>query len=326
MKKLTLLMMLCGAFAGQAQDQAKFTARIENRNSDTITLKGRNFNRAIPLKDGVFSDSFSAPKGFYQMTDGTESTQVFIDNGFDLNLAMDAKKFDESIVYTGKGAKENNYLAWMTLQDEKLEGILDSGDAKAMEAALAASTKEAEDKLNDPELDAQFKAMIGAGLKQRTQMMTRFMQQKIASGALKGKPSPVFEYENFKGGKTKLSDFKGKYVYIDVWATWCGPCRQEIPFLQKIEEKYHGKKIEFVSISIDKQKDNEKWKKMVADKSLGGTQLFADNDWQSAWVREYGIESIPRFILIDPSGNIVDADAKRPSDPALQAQLDAILK
>ncbi|MNR08156.1 Thiol:disulfide interchange protein TlpA [compost metagenome] len=141
-----------------------------------------------------------------------------------------------------------------------------------------------------------------------------------------GKESPDFDYENFKGGKTKLSELKGKYVYIDLWATWCAPCRAEIPYLQKIEEKYHGKNIEFVSVSIDKAKDNEKWKKFVTDKQLGGTQLFADKDWESEFVTSYGVTGIPRFILIDPKGNIVTPDAERPSSPELQTQLDALLK
>lgn len=132
-----------------------------------------------------------------------------------------------------------------------------------------------------------------------------------------GKPSPKFNYENHKGGQTSLDNLKGKFVYIDVWATWCGPCRQEIPHLQKVEEQYHGKNIEFVSISIDAKKDHDKWKKLVDEKKLGGIQLFADNDWNSKFVKEYGIEGIPRFILVDPNGNIVTADAPRPSDPQL---------
>jgi thiol-disulfide isomerase/thioredoxin len=141
-----------------------------------------------------------------------------------------------------------------------------------------------------------------------------------------GNPSPEFEYENYKGGKTKLSDLKGKYVYIDLWATWCGPCRAEIPFLQKIEEKYHGKNIEFVSISIDKAKDNDKWKKFVTDKNLGGVQLFADKDWESEFVKSYGVNGIPRFILIDPNGIILNPEAARPSSAELQTQLDILLK
>lgn len=132
-----------------------------------------------------------------------------------------------------------------------------------------------------------------------------------------GKPSPTFDYENYKGGSTSLESLRGKYVYIDVWATWCGPCRREIPSLQKIEQEYHGKNIEFVSLSIDAKKDYEKWRKFVDEKKLGGIQLFADQDWNSTFVKDYAIEGIPRFILVDPNGNIVTSDAPRPSDPKL---------
>lgn len=133
-----------------------------------------------------------------------------------------------------------------------------------------------------------------------------------------GKPSPKFtNYKNHNGGTTSLDDLKGKYLYIDVWATWCGPCIRQIPALKKLEEQYHDKNIEFVSISIDKASDFEKWKKMVDDKDLKGVQLFADNDWNSQFVKDYGIQGIPRFILLDPEGNIVNANAPRPTDPAL---------
>ncbi len=138
----------------------------------------------------------------------------------------------------------------------------------------------------------------------------------------KGEPSPSFNYDNYKGGKTSLEDLAGKYVYIDVWATWCGPCKAEIPYLKETEKKYHDKNIEFVSISIDEMKDNDKWKKMIADKELGGTQLFADKAWQSQFVQDYKINGIPRFILVDPEGKIVSADAPRPSDEKLQKTFD----
>ena len=134
----------------------------------------------------------------------------------------------------------------------------------------------------------------------------------------KGQASPKFEaYENYAGGTTSLDDLKGKYVYIDVWATWCGPCIKEVPFLKEVEKQYHGKNIEFVSISLDVAKNYDKWKKMVKDKELGGIQLLADKDWKSEFVREYLIKGIPRFILIDPNGFIVTSNAPRPSDDKL---------
>lgn len=140
-----------------------------------------------------------------------------------------------------------------------------------------------------------------------------------------GNPSPTFDFENHKGGTTILESLKGKYVYVDVWATWCGPCLREIPSLKKVEEDYKSKKIAFVSISIDEKKDYDKWKGMVTEKQLGGIQLMADNNWKSKFVEDYAILGIPRFILIDPQGNIVSADAPRPSDPALRKLFDELI-
>ena len=78
-------------------------------------------------------------------------------------------------------------------------------------------------------------------------------------------------------------------------------------------------------MSIDKVKDVEKWRTMVKEKELGGVQVFADNDWNSKFVQEYKITGIPRFILVDPKGNIVKADAPRPSSAELPTLLDSLL-
>ena len=79
-----------------------------------------------------------------------------------------------------------------------------------------------------------------------------------------------------------------------------------------------------MSISVDKQKDHEKWKEMVKEKELQGIQLFAPNDWESTFVKDYSIMGIPRFILIDPNGNIVNANAPKPSDAGLQELLGSL--
>jgi len=151
-------------------------------------------------------------------------------------------------------------------------------------------------------------------------------KHKYAVKLSKGKVSPTFDnYENFDGSKTSLSDFKGSYVYIDVWATWCAPCKVQIPFLEEIEKEYHDKNIKFVTISVDKEKDYDKWKNMVMAKNMSGIQLIAPHDFSSEFVKAYGINAIPRFILIDPQGKIVDYDTNRPSDPELKNLLNSIL-
>lgn len=139
-----------------------------------------------------------------------------------------------------------------------------------------------------------------------------------------GKPSPTFNYENQKGGKTSLESLKGKYVYIDVWATWCGPCLQEIPSLEKVEEQFQGKNIVFVSISVDNNKDREKWSKLITEKKMSGIQLLADKEFDSTFIKEYNIQGIPRFILLDTNGTIVNAQAPFPSDPKLIEFLNSL--
>jgi thiol-disulfide isomerase/thioredoxin len=164
---------------------------------------------------------------------------------------------------------------------------------------------------------------IAADQKYKDEITAKYKKYK---NLVPGTVSPVFEnYENFKGGTTSLADLKGKYVYIDVWATWCAPCKREIPFLQKIEEKYHGKNIAFVSLSIDKADAHEAWKTMVTEKEMSGIQLFAPSDWSSKFVQDYGIEGIPTFIMIDPEGKIVSASAPRPSSPKLTMLIDSLL-
>ncbi|MEO8533062.1 MAG: TlpA disulfide reductase family protein [Flavobacterium sp.] len=313
---------------GQVKNQIKFTAKITNRNSDTLVIKGaNNFKQVIPIdKKEIFAATFEAPKGFYRFSDGVESSTLFLKPGSEVNLTMNAKEFDETIVYKGKGTNESNFLAQQTLKDEKFQNEAFIKEAAEFKSLLATKTKSDLENVEKGDFDADFKMNLKKSFEQFNEYAFQEYETASKMNSFKGKASPEFDYENHKGGKVKLSELKGKYVYIDLWATWCGPCRAEIPFLQKVEEKYHGKNIEFVSISIDVQKDHEKWKKFVTDKQLGGTQLFSDNDWKSAFVTNYEVTGIPRFILIDPQGNVVDANAARPSSPELQTQLDSLLK
>ena len=125
----------------------------------------------------------------------------------------------------------------------------------------------------------------------------------------KGMPSYNFTFVDMDGNQVSMSDFKGKYVYVDVWATWCNPCRKEIPYLKKMEEEFHGKNIVFVSISVDQTQDP--WRAMVQEDSLKGVQLWAGQAREFS--KFYKISGIPRFMLFDKEGNIIEASATRPS-------------
>lgn len=124
-----------------------------------------------------------------------------------------------------------------------------------------------------------------------------------------GEQAPDFTYQDVNGKSYSLADFAGKYVYLDMWATWCGPCKKEIPFLKTLEEKMHGKNIVFVSLSVDKNK--EQWVEFLKNNKMTGIQLHNGGD--RALSEAFDVKFIPRFILIGPDGKVVNPTAERPS-------------
>lgn len=139
-----------------------------------------------------------------------------------------------------------------------------------------------------------------------------------------GSKAPTFSYSDMNGKTINSDDLKGKVIYVDVWATWCGPCKGEIPYLKALEEELHDLDIAFVSISVDG--DKEAWQNMVEEKQLKGYQLHAEKEWDSDIIKNYAIKGIPRFILIDKEGKLINANAKRPSDKETKNKLIELAK
>ena len=133
-----------------------------------------------------------------------------------------------------------------------------------------------------------------------------------------GDMSIDFSYPNISSEIISLSSFRGRLVYIDVWATWCGPCIAEIPSLERLQKDYENKNIVFLSVSVDT--DKEAWEKMLTEDQLGGVQLWADG-W-SQITKSYAIFGIPRFMLVDKSGELIAVDAPRPSSNEIRSMID----
>jgi thiol-disulfide isomerase/thioredoxin len=142
----------------------------------------------------------------------------------------------------------------------------------------------------------------------------------------RGKKAHIFTAENIGGKEMKLGQLVNRYVVVDVWATWCGPCKRETPYFEEMATKYTDEKVVFVGISVDE--DKMAWKMEAPHKSKRVLQLWATNA-QGDFMNQYGINTIPRFMLIDPKGNIVNANMPPPSDPEfekiLQKEIPEIL-
>ena len=329
MKKITLILAAISLFScsDTKKDYLTLSGTVLNTSENTLIVENQHYNKKIEIdKDGHFKDTLhlknvqdlaSYEENFYGITVGQNRTFSYIQNGFDLELTIDGDNFD----FKGKGAQNTNYIKEKLETGSKYMNIPEyfklEKEAFEQQVSEAKSTFDALlVKYND--LDPAFaKAEKENNEQLYTTLNENYEEQhNLLKSTSKGSPSPKFEgYENYKGGNNSLDDYKGKYVYIDVWATWCGPCKQQIPFLQTLEKKYHNKNIEFVSISIDNPAAKDAWKTMIKDKNMGGVQLFAGGD--QSFSRAYQISGIPRFILIDPQGNIVEANAPRPSDPSL---------
>ncbi|AUC84937.1 redoxin [Polaribacter sp. ALD11] len=334
MKKISIVFFAVIAIVSCTKEQTKdylsVSGKLENNKDSIITISGQKG----PLKtitinaDGTFKDTLKVEKAdvYVFSTSQSKRSPIYLKNGFDIKMNGDSDKFMESFVFSGKGANNSNFMIAQIEESQKIgnPALILELEENEFKAKLESIKKRYDSILNSYEdIDSSLVSKVN---QQTTQMMNYFNQAYNKNKATaKGTPSPKFEdYTDFKGGKKSLDSFKGKFVYIDVWATWCGPCIQQIPFLKTLEKEYHGKNIEFISLSTDEsgrsggswEAAEKKWRDFVKAKQLTGTQLWAGKDF--SFQQAYQINAIPRFILIDPQGNIVSANAPRPSEPRLK--------
>ncbi len=135
-----------------------------------------------------------------------------------------------------------------------------------------------------------------------------------------GKVAPTFSGIDVDGNVFMSSSLIGKYIYIDVWATWCGPCKKETPHFEKLIETYKDHpKMAFISISFDEKK--KMWDRYMEKTDLKGIHIISPKAFESKMANAYGISNIPRFILIDQNGKLINADAPLPSSKEIKSIL-----
>lgn len=179
-------------------------------------------------------------------------------------------------------------------------------------------------KNREPELYAEVLAAIEAR-NPGYEPLVRYQKEVAEAEAARkriaqGQQAPEFSYET-PDGKRKLGpkDFRGKFLVIDFWASWCGPCRSEIPELKETYEAYKDKGVEILSVSIDK--NDEAWRRAMKEEGMPWPQVKAPDVGKEA-MQLYQFRGIPHIVLIDREGNIVGKDYR---GQALRDKLDEVL-
>lgn len=148
---------------------------------------------------------------------------------------------------------------------------------------------------------------------------------KIASTLRPGQIAPTFQLETLDGKLISFDDLKGKVLYIDFWATWCGPCKKEIEHAKKLKERFSSDEVIFVYISLDDEKDKDMWQWFVQQNNIEGLHLIAKGGFNSEIAKAYNITGVPTFYLIDQDGKIASNTPKRPSQAGVEQEIQAII-
>ena len=300
--------MISGAITNPKGDTIKFI--VKDTTYITTFSDDNHFNIILPIDSATYLSFFH----------GDESTAMFLKGGENINLTIDTKFFDETIIY--EGSAESSYLAkkYLLGEEANIYGQLFTTEKEEFITNLKHHIATVEQELST----ISNEAFVTAEKENNVRMADYYIEkiEAIANLPQIGEPAIDFTYPDKNGNEFSLSSFKGNLVYVDVWATWCRPCKAEIPALKELEHYYHNKDITFLSVSVDT--DKEAWENMLTEKELGGVQLWADG-W-SKITKDYAINGIPRFMLFDADGNVISLDAPRPSSDEIRGLIEANLQ
>lgn len=335
-----MVLLFINYCVAQSVGNAKVHIEMKTKRSDTFKLFSTMYDEnevkvLTKINNEVFETTITVTKPdvyMFRNYKKGESTNyngtIYLEPGYDLQVFIDEKNSENPFIVTGIGSIENQIL----IKRDKINLNMESFTKSLLESNTSVDkvhqlfNSKYDDLLKSAEYEscsATFKSTFQKLLGWDFNLFGEdYAAQLKLKEDKKNNIKVSFEYINSKKEKINLASFRGKYVYIDLWTTHCAPCILEFPFLEKLKEKYKGKKIEFVSISLDK-KINE-WENYVIKHKVEGISLYCSNE-KDEFMTKIQLFGVPRMLLIDPQGNIIDFKAKLPSDTKLIEDIDKLL-
>jgi hypothetical protein len=307
----------------------KITATIENRHGDYIYIKiDKKKTKKIKInRAGFFEDTIGINEGFYQFYDGLNFADLYVKDGYDMIINVDAGSFVKTLAFSGSGATENNFMATSRILDTRLD----------MKSLMNMKYNEFKDELDKKRTfdfnrlkNASFDERFNVFQQQKTELFIKSLENFYKNEhQAEDKTIKIedisYQYVDYEGKMIKTKSFSGSYLFIQVWSMESGASVAEAPYLREIIRKYSPQGFTFINICIDNPAEVDKWKAYIDDQGLTGVQLLADAGWKSEIINDFKISSLPRYILADPVGKLMQPNAPRPSNPNLRVGFEQLL-
>lgn len=289
--------------------EIKSTLRFKesNKDVDTLTIIENKYYQIYMFKKGSQA----------------ELGELIIAPDSKIIVTIDENAPFESINYTGNFEVSNNFLAFSKKHQNQLSGIVKKGiEEAALEALIRDKSELITEKGTSLTIVDSLSTYVNNKFNKFSDILKKKNKKYRYKSSLVNNIGNNFSFLDVNNTIKKLKDYEGKYVYIDVWATWCKPCKVEYTFLKQLEEHFaDNEDLQIISVSTDRKYDT--WKKYISDNSIEGVQLYSGE--KSDFVTFYDIGALPRFILLNKEGKIISPDEIRPSNPELLEKLEETL-
>lgn len=315
----------------QKNKQVTFTGQIINPTTNMVWLTVNDSTLSTKLdENNEFMFRLNITEANRYRFDHGGHTFVFLKPSSILHLTLDTKDFDRSITFRGTALEENEYLKKRLLLKETLENSrfeipnMSESEFESMINGTIGIWKKTllELKDIDSKLYANFKKDELEDLNKINTIVTDYY--KSMKNLRPGNIAIDIKVIDKNGQEYSLKDFKNKVVCIDVWASWCTACLKEMPYFEKLAEKYKNEAIAFMAISVDDKEDT--WKKLLKERNSHGLQLWAKGGQKSDFFKNYQLRDLPVYIVIDKNGKIIKSRASRPSENLEEEIIGALNK